>query len=271
MDGLKLCLLDMLSWFHNYCAENNLRYYLVEGTMLGAARHQGYIPWDDDIDVGMPRPDYEKLKQKLAGVVQGGKYLLETEDSEKADYFYPYSKLYDVRTTQIEDRKTKVVRGVGIDVFPIDGIGSTIEEAKHNYKKIGFLSDLLTSRVVVVRRGRKWYKNLAVKVFQSLPGALVNEKKIMKKISELCKQRSFDDCEYVGSLVTAYRSREIMPREYYGEPLLYKFEDIEVYGVRDYEHYLTKLYGDWRKLPPEDKRQTSHLQLSVDLEHSFLE
>ena len=270
MDEFKRCLLNMLAWFHEYCVSNELRYYLVEGTMLGAARHQGYIPWDDDIDVGMPRSDYEQLKKKIEGSIQENRYLLESEDSDNSDYFYMYSKLYDIRTTQVEDRKVKVVRGVGIDIFPIDGIGETEEEAFHNFKRIGLLLDVLTSRVVSVRNGRKWYKNVAVKVFQALPSFLINEKKIMKSISELCKQRSFDESKYVGGLVTTYRTKEIMPRSYYGEPKLYKFENIEVYGVSDYEHYLTQLYGDWRQLPPKEKRQTAHLQLDVDLNHSFL-
>lgn len=238
--------------------------------MLGAARHQGFIPWDDDIDVGMPRSDYEFLKRKIDGIIQENKYLLETEDSNKPDFFYAYSKLYDVRTTQVEDRRKKVIRGVGIDIFPIDGIGDTLEEAQHNYKMIGLQMDLLTSRVVAIRRGRKWYKNLAVTIFQALPKALINEKKIMKRISVLCQQRSFDDSKYVGSLVTTYRAKEIMPRKFYGEPTLYKFENIEVYGVQDYDNYLTHLYGEWRKLPPEEKRQTAHLQLCVDLKHSYL-
>ncbi len=270
VDKLKLCLLNMLSWFHDYCVKNNLRYYLVEGTMLGAARHQGFIPWDDDIDVGMPRPDYELLKKKIKGTVQDNKYLLETEESEKQDYYYAYSKLYDIRTTQIEDRRVKVVRGVGIDIFPIDGIGDTLKDAKRNFKKIGFWLDILTSRVVAIRGGRKWYKNLSVTVFQALPNMLVNEKRLLKRISMLCQQRSFDNSEYVGSLVTTYRAKEIMPREFYGEPTLYRFENIEAYGVQDFESYLSHLYGDWRKLPPEDQRQTAHLQLGIDLDHSYL-
>lgn len=75
----------------------------------------------------------------------------------------------------------QVVRGVGIDIFPLDGIGDTEEEAQKNFKRIGFLTDVLTSRVVAVRDGRKWYKNLAVRLFQAIPRFMINEKKLMKK------------------------------------------------------------------------------------------
>ena len=271
MDRLKTCLLDMLSWFHSYCVDNGLRYYLVEGSMLGCARHHGFIPWDDDIDIGMPRPDYEKLKSLIAGKIQNSAYLLETEESDKPEFFYTYSKLFDVRTTQVEERRINVVRGVGIDVFPIDGIGETLESAKSNYKPIAKQMDLLTARVVAVRPGRKWYKNAAVRVLQLVPKAFINEKKIMKKISDMCKQREYDSSEYVGALVTTYRAKEIIPRSFYGTPTIYKFEDIEVYGVEKFDEYLTHLYGDWRQPPPEDKRQTAHLNLSIDFDHSYLD
>ena len=261
----------MMDRFHRYCVENGLSYYLVEGSMLGAARHHGYIPWDDDIDIAMPRKDYEALKKLIGGKVLEGRYLLESEETDKPDYFYPYAKLYDVRTTQIEKRKRNVVRGVGIDIFPLDGIGDSKEEAERNYRPIGKKIDLLTARVVAVREGRKWYKNLAVRVLQALPKSFADEKKLLREISELSRQRDFDKSGFVCNAVSAYRQKEIMPRAIYGAPTLYRFENIEVYGVEDYEGYLTHLYGDWRQLPPEDKRATSHMFESVDFDHSFLQ
>lgn len=269
MDEFKTCLLNILSWFHQICVENNLRYYLVEGTMLGAARHQGFIPWDDDIDVGMPRADYERLKVVLGDRVYHNRFLLETEDSAKPEYFYPFGKIYDVTTTLIENRKLDVIRGVYIDIFPLDGLAQTERGANNRFKKIGILHDILTSRVVVQRSGRKWYKNLAVKTFQALPSSLFNEKRLLKKITDLCKQRSFDECAYGGNLVSTYRAKEIMPISYYGTPRLYQFEDLMVYGVEKYDEYLTHLYGDWRELPPESKRSSAHVRENVDLHKPF--
>lgn len=270
MNEFKQCILNILLWFHQYCDEHNLRYYLVEGTMLGAARHQGFIPWDDDIDVGMPRADYEELKKLMGTAVHDGKYMLETEDSERKEYLVPFGKIYDVTTRLVEQRRIPVVMGAYIDVFPLDGIGESLEEANRNFKKIGFLHNILTSRAVVVRKGRKWYKNLAVQVFQAIPGFVINEKRLLKTITELCRKRSFDGSKYVGNLVSTYRLKEIMPRELYGEPKLYMFEGSQVYGVEDYNGYLTYLYGDWRTLPPVENRKSAHTMEQVDLNTSFI-
>lgn len=271
MDELKTCLIDMLKWFHDFCEDHGIRYYLVEGTMLGAARHKGFIPWDDDIDVGVPRKDYDKLRTIMGDQIHDGRYLLETEDSGKTDYLYPFGKLYDVTTTLVESRRIVVKRGVCIDVFPLDGIGDDEKDAIKNYKPIGHKQDVLASRVVVIRKGRKWYKNLAVRMFQMLPSFCVNEKKLLKEITALCRLRDFDNSEYVGNLVSTYRKKEIMPRKYYGTPVLYDFEGIKVYGVEYSDAYLSTLYGDWKTYPPEGKRVSSHVRESIDLNKSFLE
>ena len=270
MNDFKQCILDILLWFHQFCEEHNLSYYLVEGTMLGAARHEGFIPWDDDIDVGMPRADYEELKKLMGRTIFDSKYMLETEDSKRKEYLLPFAKVYDTTTRLVEQRQIPVVMGAYIDVFPLDGIGESLEEANKNFKRIAFLQDVLTSRAVVVREGRKWYKNLAVRLFQVFPEFIINEKKLLHRITDMCKARGFDESEYVGNLVSTYRAKEIVPREIYGQPKLYMFEGYQVYGVADAEGYLTALYGEWRKLPPEDKRKSAHTMEQVDLHSSFI-
>ena len=115
---LKETLIAMMQWFHQFCIDNDIRYYVVDGTMLGAARHQGFIPWDDDIDVGVPRRDYEKLASILNEKTEG-RYVLETPDSPAKEFIYTYSKLYDTTTTLVEHARKDIRRGVFIDIFPL--------------------------------------------------------------------------------------------------------------------------------------------------------
>lgn len=266
-DKLKGMLLDMLKWFHSFCEENGLRYYALGGTMLGAARHKGFIPWDDDVDVGMPREDYNKL-ERLLEKHQNERYVLETPNTTAKDYFYPISKLYDTHTTLIENTKVKIKRGIYLDIFPLDGIGNSLEESRKNYKSIARTQNLLLLKVGGIRKGKSFYKNWAVIVFRVIP---LNAKKYLKKLVEKCSRYSWNDCLWVGNLVGAWRFNEIMPKTYIGQPKKYAFEDTEIYGVENADAYLTSLYGDWRKLPPKEKRVSHHDFLSIDLEKSYKE
>ena len=101
LNGIQLKLLEMFKWYHEFCVDNNLKYYALGGTMLGAIRHKGFIPWDDDIDVGMPRDDYNKFIE-LTCNKKFGKYIVESIYDNNPDYYYGYSKLYDTSTTLIE-------------------------------------------------------------------------------------------------------------------------------------------------------------------------
>ncbi|MBQ7232387.1 MAG: LicD family protein [Bacillales bacterium] len=270
MEDLKVKLVEMFQWFHDFCQENDLRYYALGGTMLGAARHQGFIPWDDDIDVGMPRSDYEKLKLLLAN--QDNKhYVLEAPEFNTKDYYYPFSKLYDTTTTLIENTRFKIKRGIYLDIFPLDGIGNTLEESRTNFSKVKKQYNLLLTRVTGIRKGRKWYKNLAVILVRMIPNFILNNKKILKKLIESGKKYSFDDCEWCGNLFGAWGFREVMPKEIMGEPKLYQFENIMIFGAADADKYLSNLYGDWTKLPPEEKRVTHHDYILCDLSKSYLD
>lgn len=263
-------LLDMLGWFHQFCAENQLRYYVLGGTMLGAARHQGFIPWDDDVDVGMPRADYERLAS-LMQQVPAGRYVLETPHTEAEDYFYPISKLYDTQTTLVENTRVQIKRGIYLDIFPLDGIGNSLEESRRNYKPIYWKFNLLLTRVTGLRKGRSRAKNLAVAAARLIPQWILNDKKLLRSLDRDCARYAYDSCSWVGNLFGAWRFKEVMPKEILGEPTLYRFEELEVYGPQRADEYLSYLYGDWRQLPPEEKRVSHHDFVLIDLERSYLE
>lgn len=261
-------LLDMLHFFHDFCEKNNLRYYALGGTMLGAARHQGFIPWDDDLDVGMPREDYDKLGD-LFSACPNDRYVLETPDSENIDFNYCFSKIYDTHTTLVENLKYKIRRGLYIDIFPLDGMGDTEDESRKRFAAVDRRFKLLLAHTTGIRKGRSKLKNLAVLVSQSLLNPFINDKRAIARLNEQLRQKPFDACIYGGNPFGAWRYKEIMRRDIMGTPTLYPFEDMQIYGAQDADAYLTHLYGDWRRLPPIEKRVSHHDYLELDLNRPY--
>ena len=210
LTALQERLLEMIKWFHEYSISNELEYYAIGGTLLGAIRHHGFIPWDDDIDIGMPREHYARFQELMLN--QLGRYRLETPMSPAKDFRYPASKLYDTATTLIEDMHPACRRGVYIDVFPLDGIGNTQEEAKKNYLRVDLINKLLATRNSKVRKARAWYKNAAICLSRIIPEVLINTKVLARRLDVLCAERPFESCEYVGNLLGNYGERELCPR-----------------------------------------------------------
>lgn len=139
LNQLQLHLLEMMKAFHTICENNNFTYYILYGTLLGAVRHKGFIPWDDDIDVGMPREDYDKLMNlPIENFPSNLMLMTKWYGQEKGSFLY--AKLVDIKTTLIESVEERQIGGVFIDIFPIDGGG--------NFKIIAFIK-LLISRLLV--------------------------------------------------------------------------------------------------------------------------
>ena len=267
---MQLKLLEMLKWFHKLCEDNNIRYYALGGTMLGAVRHGGFIPWDDDIDVGIPRKDYIRLI-RLMQKHSDDRYILETPLSEDPTFCYPYSKLYDTKTTLLENSNKKLKRGLFIDVFPLDMIGDSMEKALKNYKKIKALRDLVTLRTLSDSKDRSAVKKAVVRTVQAVPSVLVSEKHICIYLEKICTEYSKHGYKFGGNLHGAWGAKELMSFDIMGKPTLYRFEDTYIYGAENYDEYLTHLYGNWNELPPEDKRVSHHDFLLFDLDKPYAE
>lgn len=269
VEGYKEKLLEMLIYFDRICSENNLTYYAIGGTFLGALRHKGFIPWDNDIDVAMPRRDYSKI----AGIVNSdhSKYVIETPQSPAKDYLHTVSKLYDTSTTMIEDLKVECRRGVYLDIFPIDGIGNTEAEVIKNYRKIKLLNGIFAARTCIVRGQRKWWKNMAIRTVGAIPESIIDTKKLLIKLDDLCQKYDFENSEYVGVLLTQYGLKYVMPRRLFDSTQRYVFENTTIVGVKDYDEYLTLLFGNWRQPPPPEKQVEGHDYKYVDLSHSYLD
>ena len=268
MTPLQSKLLEMMTWLDRFIRENRLTYYVIGGTLIGAARHQGFIPWDDDVDIAMPRKDYDKLCALLKKPVSH--YVVEAPDSEADDFLYTFAKFYDTNTSMAEHLKKDVKRGIYIDIFPLDGIGQTYEEALKNYQAIDRKNMLLMTRVCAYRKERKWYKNAAIFAARLIPGFLLNEKKLTQEIDRLNRRIPFETSEYISLTMSTYRARDIHKRSLLGTPVELPFENITVLAPQHYDQYLADTFGDWRKLPPEEKRKCAHDFVDLDFDRPYM-
>lgn len=266
-ENIKLHLKEMLFWFHSFCEENKIRYYALGGTLLGALRHKGFIPWDDDVDIGVPRPDYEKLISSIKN--NSERYVLESPNDNADDFFYPYAKLYDTRTTAVEHNKYKTKRGIYLDIFPIDGIGNTAKEVKKNFNSFNWKFNLLVSRTNSVKKGRSRAKNLVIILINIVPQFIINDKKLLRYVCKECRRYDYETSAFCGNLVGAYHRKEIVPKSVFGNPTPYQFEDFIINGPEKASEYLSHIYGDWETIPPVEKRKGHHGFDMVDLSESY--
>lgn len=253
LQKMKQMQVEMLSAVHDICVQNGLRYYMIGGTMLGAIRHKGFIPWDDDIDIALPRKDYEafiKLAQKALP-----QQMSILEDRITENYQYKFAKVINNRTRLHEHSvKEEFVIGVYIDVFPLDGLPDNPGEQKRHVSRILHHIKMLNRCVSNMETKRVFYKKILVAIIQKC----CSYQKQLEKIKNLLLQYDFDHATIGGNLVGMWGEKEIMPISYFGEPKLYEFEGHQFFGVEHPDVYLTKLYGDYMQLPPKEKQVSHH-------------
>lgn len=254
----KTIMLEILQDFHDYCTDNGLRYVLSSGTLLGAIRHNGYIPWDDDIDVYMPRPDYEKLLRKYNNDANVDNVLFEYTINDS--YKYAFAKLCKKGTLCIEKGGYCGVEiGIYIDIFPLDGLGTSIKSARRQVRKIKKYNCLLLSLLVNQWRDNvSFIKNFAIWILHAIARLYGGHQKILKKMHKIFKQYDYDDSEYVGQIAETPGYNKIMPKRVFEDRVYHIFENKQFLVPREFDHVLKSLYGDYMRLPPEEKRQYTH-------------
>lgn len=269
MTELHSRLLDMFEWFHNLCESENLTYFAQGGTVLGAVRHKGFIPWDDDVDVGMPRADYEKLREKAERINKNSRYIVEFPENGK--YTYGFCKVYDTQTILIENVRGKIRRGVYLDIFPIDGIGNTFDESLKKFKKFDRYRDLFRIQSIEVNKRRSLCKNATVVFSRIILSCIYNKRKVLNLIEKNLRSADYNSCEYIVNFFGGWREKEIMKKKWVTEPILWEFEKIKIYIPMDYDAYLTNLYGNYMQLPPIEKRVSHHDYIYMNLNKSYLD
>ena len=256
INQIKKIELDILIAFADFCEENKLKYYLAYGTLLGAVRHKGFIPWDDDIDVLMPRPDYNRFIE-LTGY-NPIKQNLETRlyRNCKNPNIYPFAKIIDTNTLVYEKGKSrKNISGIWIDIFPLDGCPDSSEETRvqfEKYLKIRNWQDLATTNPFYI--DQNIIKKMLKFIFFAPAAKLYGCKRICKKIDELAQSYSYDKSQLVADFTWGDSLDAILKKEDLEPALHLEFEGKLFNAPKRYDQYLTNLYGDYMTLPPENER-----------------
>ena len=256
IEDLRRIELGALDAFVEYCRAHNLTYYLSGGTLLGAVRHQGFIPWDDDIDIVMPRPDYKKLLEISGGVLSKDHRIVSFE--KDANCCRLYYRVVDIHTGyQDKYYSKKYESSMGIDVFPIDGVPENEEERRKYFEEIKSLRQKFIYSVSAPFKGTSLVKAI-LKTFIMLPYKIMGAQHYYKKINDLVLKYPFDASDIVALTVGYYNSKEVLKKQQYGTPIPLMFEGKMYSAPADYKQYLENLYGDYMKLPNKEQQVSHH-------------
>lgn len=245
----------------DFLEQNNIQYAICGGTMLGAVRHKGFIPWDDDIDLLIPRPDYERLIEVLNKNDQKIDQYHAVSVLLKND-FCPFIKVINKKIFTHSERLTNNRQtNLWIDIFPLDGLPDDDMETKKQYdkikkyKKLYLLKGYKYSYIFKVSSITKMIPKIIIKTFLlCIPDSILS-----KKLDSLSKKYPYDQANYIGGVLWGYGPKEKMLKS---EVSFTDFDfcDLKVKGLANYDLYLTNLYGDYRKLPPKEKRKTHNFE-----------
>ena len=258
--------LDILRKFHKVFADNNIDYFLCGGSLLGAIRHKGFIPWDDDIDIGMTRENYNKFLElaKKNNCVFDDRYMIKA--GELGNINYPFAKIEDKKYTIVKSHSVED-RHVFIDVFPFDNLPESDDETKKIYKKAFFIQKLIRYKNIEIGYLKSRTKN-KMKVIAELIGYYLFAKPIpFKWLLEMDKRiiSKYDDsCKCIGGIVWGYGPGEKVLKEDL-QTIDVEFEGEIFKGIKGYDKYLTGLYKDYMVLPPKEKRIHHEIEIEENL------
>lgn len=258
--------LDLLIEFDRVCKKHNLKYFLIGGSCLGAIRHKGFIPWDDDIDVGMMRTDYEKFINLPQSEFQNP-YFLQTPYTDDG-YYFSFAKLRNSNTTAISTafRDEKFNQGMFLDVFPFDNC--KLDDVLSRYNKI---NELIMDNSTYMRKSLKNPTPEDKKRIESHSGR--NPMEVWEEIQKIARQYENDDTEYVNLAVcTIYPYDKLLyKKSLFEEIVCHEFENMKFPILKKYDEYLKISFGDYMKFPPIEKRGVWHGSVVFDPDCSYKE
>jgi lipopolysaccharide cholinephosphotransferase len=256
--------LEILNTFLCICAKYELRYFLIGGSALGAVRHAGFIPWDDDIDVGMPRPDYRRFLEVAIDELPGHMFL-QTYMTEKL-FHQNFAKIRHSETAFVENSiaHLRINHGIYIDIFPIDGFDAYwIYNERIRYNIFRCLRALIMAKLGVKAsvRGSPLLR---------LASSVIPLNSLRATLEWIAAANDYDSATKVINWYGTWGMREAIPKSMLGGGAAATFEGVSVVIPQDYDGYLRALYDDYMKLPPHGKRVSHHFVDIVDVHHSYV-
>lgn len=266
---LQLKELDTLVYFKEFCDKNNLLFYLCGGCCIGSLRTGGFIPWDDDIDILMPRDDYEKLYKLWDNDKQERFKLLRTD--EKIFTGNIFTTIVDTETTCVKANQAHldIPFGIMMDIFPIDGCPKG--KFKRTMQKLNaMIYSLFLAQIVPENHGG--IMALGSKFLLSIVRSPKAREKKWRNAERRMSKYKIADCEYITELCEGVHSMQPeYPKEWFASAVYREFEGLQMPIPVGYDPYLKKAFGDYMKLPPEDKQKPHHDMILVDTERSYKE
>lgn len=249
---LKQIQLDILDYVDDFCEKNNIMYSLACGTLLGAIRHKGFIPWDDDIDIQMLRPDYERFIQ----LIRKDKNKLYTIKTFEDKLEISFAKIIATNTTLIETYSHSVF-GVYIDVFPIDGVKNDTDfrirhkQVMQQYYKYSIIKSNYSSCKTIISK-------IKLTILKILYGH-TSPDKIINKINHISLKEKVDECNYLFEMVAGRTCKAPFSKKAFANTIKIPFEHKYYPVLIGYDEYLRSCYGnDYMQLPPKEKQISHH-------------